>query len=88
MVYKLNNNLTLIPFTGTTLSYSYSSGESMLELPILTKQIITIIPQERAGGLVSHGIFINDWGSKFLLLTDGSNNAIPSTEVTIAYLAL
>lgn len=61
----------------------------MLELPSVDgRQILSIVPQMRAGGLVSHGIITNDWGSKFLLLTDGSNNAIPSTEVTISYLAL
>lgn len=88
-INSVNNNLMLLSFTGTTLSYGHASGMSMLELPgIGGRQIISIIPQMKAGGLVSHGIFTNDWGSKFLLLTDGSNNAIPSTEVTIVYLAL
>lgn len=88
-VNELNNNLQLIDFTGTTLSYSHASGMSMLELPsIPNKSIIAIYPVNRVGGLTYNGFFTNDWGACLALLTDGSNASINNTEVSIKILAL
>ena len=85
----VNNNLQLIDFTGTTLSYSHASGMSMLELPsIPNKSIIAIYPVNRVGGLTYNGFFTNDWGACLALLTDGSNASINNTEVSIKILAL
>lgn len=89
LINALNNNLQLIDFTGTTLSYSHASGMSMLELPpIPNKSIIAIYPVNRVGGLTYNGFFTNDWGTCLALLTDGSNAAINNTEVSIKILAL
>lgn len=61
----------------------------MLELPsIQNKTIVAIYPSMRAGGLTYNGFFTNDWGSCFVLLTDGTNKSINSTEVSIKILAL
>lgn len=85
----VNNNLQLIDFTGTTLSYSHASGMSMLELPpIPNKSIIAIYPVNRVGGLTYNGLFTNDWGTCLALLTDGSNASINNTEVSLKILAL
>ena len=85
----INNNLQLIDFTGTTLDYSHVNGMSMLELPsIPNKNIVAIYPCIRTDGLTYNGLFVNDWGSCFALLTDGTNKSINSTEVSIKILAL
>lgn len=85
----LNNNLQLIDFTGTTLSYSHINGMSMLELPsIPNKNIVAIYPCMRTDGLTYNGFFVNDWGACLALLTDGKNNAINSTVVSLKILAL
>lgn len=85
----VNNNLQLIDFTGTTLSYSHINGMSMLELPsIPNKNIVTIYPCMRTDGLTYNGLFVNDWGACLALLTDGKNNAINSTVVSLKILAL
>lgn len=86
---SVNNNLQLIDFTGTTLSYPHASGMSMLELPsIPNKNIVAIYPCMRTDGLTYNGFFTNDWGTCLALLTDGKNNAINSTIVSLKILAL